>query len=75
MNKEGKVICIDNTGKALTIGKIYTILEVHKLQGRTNVYATGISLLNDNGVRGTYELHLFKTIEDDRDEKLNNLLK
>lgn len=82
-----RVICIDNIKKnhidtwittpevnGLTLNKIYTVTQVHKFQGKTNFYITGISVINDNMKSSDYEVFRFKSIEDDREEKLNKIL-
>lgn len=74
-NKGDFVVCISNTDSSyqpvLTIGKKYEVLYVrYDLVSKNGA----ITIQNDEGEYGIYDLNRFISIEQAREEKLNKLI-
>jgi hypothetical protein len=65
-----KVVCINNNGLQLTIGKKY---EVIKIISPLIIIHQGICIKNDSGDIFTYTSNLFITLKEERKRKLLKL--
>ena len=62
-----KVVCIDNHGCDLTIGKTYDVVRFHK--------GGGYVVINDRDIETWYWSEWFKTLSEIRNEKIERLLR
>lgn len=70
-----KVICITDELDDLTLGKIYdVVLSAATAVGMPPVATDYYEIINDFGDLHVYFINRFKTVDENRDDKLNQIL-
>jgi hypothetical protein len=68
------VICVDDKDKPLTKGNKYKVLNSNRAQSGFEIYDDFITVLGDDGGVYGYLSRRFISIQDLRDDKLNQIL-